>query len=126
MTETLELPNGDVVTPDDVFLYNDYPYRLVWLDGDTHEFELSPLYWGNSGMDVPFRDREALVDQWDVDSRGLLSPEAWDRWLDDAADDDRFTDHEVEALADELPVADRSQESSADGVLGRIRSLFGR
>ena len=29
MSEALELPNGDEVTPEDVFLYNDYPYRLV-------------------------------------------------------------------------------------------------
>ncbi|MFB6243777.1 MAG: hypothetical protein ABEH80_06735 [Halobaculum sp.] len=27
--ETLTLPDGSVVTPEDVFLYNDYPYRFV-------------------------------------------------------------------------------------------------
>ena len=37
MADTLELPNGDEVTPEDVFLYNDYPYRLVWLDDDEYE-----------------------------------------------------------------------------------------
>ncbi|MBV0924650.1 hypothetical protein KTS45_10620 [Halomicroarcula limicola] len=102
MPETLELPNGDVVSPEDVFLYNDYPYRLVWSDGD-HAFELSPLYWGDSGMDVPFPDREALVDQWEADSRGLLTDEEWAGWLDDASDDPRFDDEEVAQLAAELP-----------------------
>lgn len=112
MSETLELPNGDVVSPADVFCYNDYPYRLVWLDDDTHEFALSPLYWGDSGMDIPFRDRAALIDQWEADSRGLMSPAEWERWLDDAADDPRFGDAEVAALAEELP----TPEGTVDGL----------
>ena len=128
MATTLELPNGDEVTPDDVFLYNDYPYRVRWLDSDTHAFELAPLYWGDSGMDVPFRDREALVDQWDADSRGLLSPEEWDQWLARARTDDRFGDSEVDELAAALPAAEAptDQDSGSDGPFERVRSLFGR
>lgn len=119
MSETLELPNGDEVSPDDVFLYNDYPYRLVWLDSDTHAFELSPLYWGDSGMDIPFRDREALVDQWETDSRGLLSDEEWAEWLDDATTDPRFGEEEVAELSAELPTEWESPEndSSSNGGL---------
>jgi hypothetical protein len=103
MVRTLKLPNGDVVSPDDVFCYNDYPYRLVWLDDDTHEFALSPLYWGDSGMDIPFRDREALVDQWEVDSQGRMTAEEWADWLDDATTDPRYSDDEVASLAADLP-----------------------
>ncbi|MEZ3144321.1 hypothetical protein [Halobaculum sp. MBLA0143] len=32
MTDTLKLPDGSVVSPDDVFLYNGYPYRYVPVD----------------------------------------------------------------------------------------------
>jgi hypothetical protein len=126
MPDSLELPNGDVVTPDDVFLYNDYPYRLVWVDSEEYAFELSPLYWGDSGMDVPFRDREALVDQWDADSEGLLPPDGWERWLDHAEGDARFTDHEVAALAAALPGTDDRDATSTDGPLARLRALLGR
>ena len=122
MAETLELPNGDEVTSEDVFLYNDYPYRLVWLDGGDHAFELSPLYWGDSGMDIPFRDREALVDQWEPESRGLLSESEWAGWLDDAGDDPRFDDEELAELAAELPT-DWDHEVSNDddgGLLDRL------
>ncbi|MFC7028562.1 hypothetical protein ACFQJ5_14955 [Halomicroarcula sp. GCM10025324] len=126
MPDTLELPNGDVVAPDDVFLYNDYPYRLVWLDDETYAFELAPLYWGDSGMNVPFHDREALVDQWDTDSEGLLSPDGWDRWLDHAQSDPRFDDGEVRALAEELPGVDPRPDETTDGPLARIRSLLDR
>jgi hypothetical protein len=124
MPDALELPNGDEVTPDDVILYNDYPYRLVWLDGDTHAFELSPLYWGDSGMDVPFRDREALVDQWEPESRGRLSDEGWADWLDDATDDPRFDDEELAHLAAELPTdwepEDGSNDDGGSGLLDRL------
>jgi hypothetical protein len=126
MPDTLELPNGDVVSPDDVFLYNGYPYRLVWVGRESHAFELAPLYWGDSGMNVPFRDREALVDQWDADSEGLLSPAEWDRWLDDAESDPRFDDAEVRALAEKLPGVDARDDPSAGGPLARIRSLLDR
>lgn len=124
MPETLELPNGDVVSPDDVFCYNDYPYRLVWLDDDTHEFALSPLYWGDSGMDIPFRDREALVDQWEADSRGRMTAAEWENWLDEATDDPRFSDDEVTALAAELPAEwDRDDSDSDSG--GGLRDRLG-
>ncbi|MBX0284912.1 hypothetical protein [Haloarcula salinisoli] len=122
MPETLELPNGDEVTPEDVFLYNDYPYRLVWLDSEDHAFELSPLYWGDSGMDIPFRDREALVDQWEPESRGVLSAEEWADWLDEASDDPRFDDEELAELAAELPT-DWDHEPATDddgGLLDRF------
>jgi len=118
MTDALALPNGEEVTPEDVFLYNDYPYRLVWLDDGDHAFELSPLYWGNSGMDIPFRDREALVDQWEPESRGLLSAEEWADWLADASDDPRFDDTELAELAEELPTDwEYEAESESDGGL---------
>ncbi|WP_423999887.1 hypothetical protein ACOZ4I_12165 [Haloarcula salina] len=127
MSETLELPNGDVVSPDDVFNYNDYPYRLVWLDGDSHAFAFSPLYWGDSGMDIPFRDREALVDQWEADAEGLLTPAEWADWLDEAATDPRFSDEEVAELADELPgdwdgadESDAGSEQSGGGLRDRL------
>ena len=123
MPDALELPNGDEVTPEDVFLYNDYPYRLVWLDDDEYDFELSPLYWGDSGMDIPFRDREALVDQWEPESRGVLPPEEWADWLDDATADPRFDDAELAELAAELPT-DWDHEPAADdggsGLLDRL------
>ena len=118
MADTLELPNGDEVTPEDVFLYNDYPYRLVWLDSDEYAFELSPLYWGDSGMDIPCHDREALVDQWEPESRGLLSEEEWTGWLDDASDDPRFDREELTELAAELPTDwEPEPESDSDGGL---------
>ncbi|WP_276272464.1 hypothetical protein [Haloarcula litorea] len=120
MSETLELPNGDEVTPDDVFLYNGYPYRFVPVEGDEYAFVLSPLYWGDSGMDVPFPDREALVDQWGTDSRGLLSESEWADWLDDATEDPRFDDEEVAALAAELPTTWEPEGSSDGGFLSRL------
>ena len=125
MSERLELPTGERVGPEDVFLYNGYPYRFVPLDSDSYEFELSPLYWGDSGMDVPFRDREALVDQWGADSRGLLSPAEWDEWLADARDDERFGDRELVELARELPTDDPPEltEDRDDG--GGLRDILG-
>jgi len=118
MADALVLPNGEEVTPEDVFLYNDYPYRLVWLDDEDYAFELSPLYWGDSGMDIPLHDREALVDQWEPESRGLLSAEEWADWLDGAKDDPRFDDEELAELADELPTDwEHEGESESDGGL---------
>ena len=120
MSDTLALPNGDEVTPDDVFLYNNYPYRLVWLDGERHAFELSPLYWGDSGMDIPFRDREALVDQWDADSEGLLTAEEWGTWLEEATEDPRFDGTEIEELAAELPTDWQPATTDDGGLLDRL------
>jgi len=124
MADTLELPNGDEVTPEDVFLYNDYPYRLVWLDGERHAFELSPLYWGDSGMDIPFRDREALVDQWEVGQQGLLTDAEWEAWLESADADPRFDDEELANLAAELPPEWESEDGD-DDTGGGLRDLLG-
>ncbi|GGK75430.1 hypothetical protein [Haloarcula sebkhae] len=125
MSQTLELPNGDVVSPDDVFCYNDYPYRLVWLEDDTHEFALSPLYWGDSGMDISFRDREALVDQWEVDSQGRMTAEEWANWLDDATADHRYSDDEVTSLAAELPTEWDPEGEDSDSSGGGLRDRLG-
>jgi len=134
MPRTLTLPNGETVTSDDVFLYNDYPYRLRFPDEESaddertlggeranadDEFELSPLYWGGGEMDIPFRDREALVEQWGPDSRGTLTDEEWEAWLREARRDDRFGDDELDALARELPVS-----AGGDGLVGRLRDAL--
>lgn len=124
MPETLELPNGETVTSDDVFLYNNYPYRVQFPNSEQstdeeaeYEFVLSPLYWGGGEMDIPFRDRSALVDQWESDSRGTLTPMEWEQWLLEARHDDRFTTDELDALARELP--------TDDGLVTRIRRTLG-
>jgi len=114
--ETLELPTGETVTPEDVFLYNDYPYRFVPLEDDEYAFKLAPLYWGDSGMDVPFEDRAALAAQWGTESEGLLGDDGWEHWLADARADDRFGDDELDAI--------RSQVLE-EGALARLRSLLG-
>ncbi|WP_284007922.1 hypothetical protein [Haloarcula pelagica] len=125
MSKWLELPTGDRVGPDDVFLYNGYPYRLVWLDHEKYDFELSPLYWGDSGMDIPFQDREALVDQWGTDSRGLLTDEEWAGWIEDAREDDRFGEQEVAELARELPGDRAAGADTSDGGGGGLRDILG-
>lgn len=117
MAETLELPNGETVTPGDVFLYNGYPYRFVPLADEEYAFALSPLYWGGGEMDVPFRDRTALVDQWGPDSRGTLADEEWEAWLREARHDDRFDEAELDAIAREVGVR--------SGLLDRLRRTFG-
>lgn len=117
MPRTLELPNGESVTSEDVFLYNNYPYRFVFVDGEEYEFELSPLHWGGGEMDIPFRDREALVEQWGSESRGTLTPEEWEQWLREVRHDERFGDDELTALARELP--------TSDGLLTRLRRTLG-
>ena len=117
MPETLELPNGDAVGPDDVFLYNDYPYRVAFVESGKYEFEFSPLYWGGGEMDIPFRDRDALYEQWGEGSRGTLTPSEWKRWLRQARSDDRFGDDELDALARELP--------TEDGFVTRLRRALG-
>ncbi|WP_115862509.1 hypothetical protein [Halorussus litoreus] len=136
MARELELPNGETVTPEDVFLYENYPYRVQFPDDDAssagdasaadaspaedadYEFELSPLYWGGGEMDVPFRDREALVEQWGPESRGTMTADEWESWLVEARHDDRFGDDELDAVARELPVDD-------PGLLGRLRRTLG-
>lgn len=118
MTETLELPNGETVTPEDVFLHDGYPYRYVPLEGE-YAFALSPVYWGGGGMDVPFRDREALVSQWGEDSRGTLADAEWEAWLRDARGDDRFGEEELDAVARELGV------ETGTGLATRLRRALG-
>jgi hypothetical protein len=118
MTETLELPNGEEVTPEDVFLYNNYPYRFVPMDHDEYSFKLSPLYWGDSEMDIPFPDEGALAEQWGDDSRGTLPPEEWDQWLRDARRDERFDHAELDAIEAELPTTERGFVASLREKLG--------
>jgi len=118
MPETLELPDGEVVTPDDVFLYEEYPYRFRPLDHEEYEFKLVPLYWGGGDMDVPFPDREALVDQWGPESRGTLTEDEWEAWLRSARNDERFGSEELDALARELPTDDPGVLTSLKRALG--------
>lgn len=120
--ETLELPTGETVTPEDVFLFGGYPYRFV--PGEGAGFVLSPLYWGGGDMDVPFRDREDLANRWGADgeTRGPMSDDEWAAWLDEARADDRFGDDELDAIARELGLEDDENES----VLGRLRNRLGR
>ncbi|WP_435101376.1 hypothetical protein [Halarchaeum sp. P4] len=126
MSERLELPTGETVTPDDVFHYGGYPYRFRPLPGDRYAFALTPLYWGESDMDVPFPDEAALAEQWE-DSRGVLSDEEWREWLADARDDERFSDAELDAIADELGIADDTGSEAADSgsLVGRVRDALG-
>lgn len=122
MTATLDLPTGETVTPDDVFAYDGYPYRFRPLDHDEYDFLLSPLYWGDSGMDIPFTSTDALADQWD-DSAGVKTADEWRAWLADARDDHRFGDDELDALAVELGLADPSTLDDRS-VLARVRDAL--
>lgn len=130
VTETLKLPDGSVVTPDDVFLYNGYPYRFVpGPDDAAPAFLLSPLYWGGGDMDVPFEDRAALVDQWEPAESGQLDDDGWREWLDDAHENDQFDDAELDALASEIRGGSgdgrgRSNADGTDGILGRVRRFL--
>ena len=140
--DTLELPTGETVMPDDVFCYEGYPYRFLPAearDGTTAHaegpgpgpdevaFYLVPLHWGGGDMDVPFRDREALVEQWD-DARGVLTDAEWAEWLVEAREDDRFDDDELDAIERELGLAD-APSGGADGdagdLLARLRRVLG-
>ncbi|WP_435125986.1 hypothetical protein [Halobaculum sp. D14] len=131
MTETLTLPTGEEVTPDDAFLYDDYPYRFAPMDDDRYAFALSPLYWGDSGMDVPFRSREAFLDQWVDERSGTMTDDDWRGWLRDARGDDRFDDAELDSLARELGVddeaarGDRGGDDDSAGLVARLRGLLG-
>lgn len=117
MTATLELPNGDRVTPSDIFLFNGYPYRFVPLETDEYAFKLSPLVWGGDGMDVPFDDHEEFETQWGPDSQGILSKPEWRDWLADARTDERFDREEIDAIAwDVLEPSWRERLGRAVGV----------
>jgi hypothetical protein len=117
--ETLKLPSGEEVTPQDVLMYKWYPYRFRPAgDGETAAFYLTPLYWGGGEMDVPFPDRGVLKGQWGEDSRGVLTTEEWAEWLREVREDDRFAGAELDALAEELGV-------STPGLSERIRRALG-
>ncbi|WP_435066063.1 hypothetical protein [Halobaculum sp. EA56] len=115
---TLDLPSGETVEPGTVFCFNGYPYRFVPLDHEEYRFKLAPLYWGGGDMDVPFADREELVEQWGPESRGVLADEEWRDWLVEARADDRFGDEELDAVERELLGGD-------GGLLGRLRRALG-
>ena len=109
----IELPNGDVVEPGTVILYEEYPYRVDADEGIV----LSPLYWGDSELDLTFESQEALAASWGEDSAGVLSESEWRDWLTEARHDDRFGDDELDAVADVvLP---------SRGLVDRFRDLFG-
>jgi len=116
MPETLELPTGETVTPDEPFLFEGYPFRFRPAD---EGFELSPLYWGGGQMDQRFESRAELVDRWtdDPDTRGVLTDAEWRAWLDDARGDDRFVTEELDAIERELGLA--------TGPLARLRAVLG-
>ncbi|TSD14790.1 hypothetical protein DP107_07425 [Haloglomus irregulare] len=134
--DTLELPTGETVTPEDVFCYEGYPYRFLPAEArdgttaraegpgpgpDEVSFYLVPLHWGGGDMDVPFPDRAALVEQWE-DARGVLTDAEWEDWLAEARADDRFDDAELDAIAAELGLA---EARAASGLLARVRRLLG-
>jgi hypothetical protein len=116
MPETLELPTGETVTPEEPFLFEGYPFRFR--PGDGEGFELSPLYWSGGGMDQRFESRAELVERWDdeLDSRGVLDDEGWRGWLAEARADDRFGEAELDAVERELGLA--------GGPLERLRQLL--
>jgi len=122
--DTLELPTGEVVTPDDAFHYEGYPYRFRPLDHPEYAFALSPLVWGGGDMDVPFEDRAELREQWASESHGVRSDEEWREWLAEARSDDRFGDDELEAVERELFGGDGRADGG--GLLGRVRRALGR
>jgi len=118
MPETLELPTGETVTPEDVFLFEGYPYRYRPDDGEG--FLLAPLYWGGGQLDVPFASREDLAARWefdDPDTRGLLDDDEWRAWLAAAREDDRFGREELDAIERELGLV--------EGPVERLRRRLG-
>lgn len=134
--ETLELPTGERVTPDDVFLFDGYPYRFVPRE---EGFVLSPLHWGGGDMDLPFGGPEELSFRWDDGETaepappyegsvedypdGTMADAEWAAWLDAARDDDRFGEAELDAVARELGVADGGDGGS---MLARVRGWLRR
>jgi hypothetical protein len=127
VSETLELPSGDVVTPDDVFRDDGYPYRFVPVESDRYAFEPVPLYWGGGDMDVPFTDRRALVDQWEPEASGVPTESEWATRLADARTDDRFDEAELDALERELLGSEEPDHSATDeGLFATLRGLLGR
>ena len=120
MATTLELPNGETVTPEDVFLFEGYPYRFVPDGDDRFAFELSPLYWGGGEMDIPFPDHEHLEARWGAESRGTLTDDEWEDWLNEARADDRFDGEELDAIERTVLGGGRGE-----GVLSGLRRRLG-
>lgn len=112
---TLELPNGDAIEPGDVILFEGYPYRYV-VPEDGGAFTLSPLYWGESMLDIPFGSRVDLEEAWGGESHGTLTEAEWRAWIEAARDDETFDDAELDAIADEV--------LSERGLLDRLRRAF--
>ena len=117
--DDVALPNGEDVEAGTVILFEGYPYRVDRDDG----IRLSPVYWGDSALDLTFEDAEDLGDAWGEESRGTLREAEWQSWLADARADERFGDAEVDAIAQEV------LGSGAGGwvsqVVGRLRRLLG-
>lgn len=109
----IELPNGEVAEPGDVILYEGYPYRV---DRDD-VIVLSPVYWGDSALDLTFESAGELSAEWGDESAGLLSESEWEEWLADARRDERFGDEELDAIADAV--------FESTGLVDRLRGLLG-
>ena len=119
--QTLELPSGETVTPEDTFMYEGYPYRFRPAgDGETAAFYLTPLYWGGGEMDVPFPDRDHLAEQWGPESRGTLTEAEWADWLTEARTDDRFDEEELAAVEREVLGG-----LGSSGILSALRRRLG-
>lgn len=109
----LELPTGETIEPGDVILFEGYPYR--YYDRGTG-ITLSPLYWGESDLDLWFESERELHERWGPESRGTLSEPEWRTWLDDARDSPTFSDAELTSIKREvLP---------RRGLLDRLKRLF--
>lgn len=118
MSSTLTLPNGETVAVGEILLFEGYPYRFVESDSADVAFVLSPLFWGDSPLDIPFSSRAALDAQWGPESQGTLTEAEWEAWLADAREDERFGDEELAAIAAEV-----LDEERRGGLLDRLRRL---
>lgn len=96
---TLDLPNGETIQPGTVILFEGYPYRYV---EDDHGVMLSPLYWGESDLDLWFESERELHDRWGSDSHGTLSEQEWRTWLRDARESPMFSEGELDSIAREV------------------------
>lgn len=117
MAVRLELPNGDVIEPGEVILFEGYAYRYVRTPDAEHAFKLVPIHWGESMLDLPFDSADALADRWGPESRGALSASEWEDWLAEARRDPQFDAEELDAIAD--AVLERP------GIVGRLRRRLG-
>lgn len=111
----LRLPNGDTITPGDIILFEGYPYRYVDAEGG---FTLSPLYWGDSDLDLWFDSVTELDSRWGSRSRGVLTEPEWRIWLSEARDSPRFSTAELDYIEGEvLP---------PPGLVDRVRRFLAR